>query len=948
MVLSNKELKAKHRQNFTDNYESYYPVKVFDEFNFVRRQCPHCSHHYWTAAESPRENCGDSACAGLYNFIGTGVGKKKADGTQYTVADAWNLFKNYFEQTTESGEKCPNHHTAIPRYPVVARWRNDVDFVAAGIFCFQPFCVTGELMPPANPLICAQPCFRFNDLDSVGLSGRHYSCFHMIGIQAFNHNPTEPHYWMEDVVRCNLKWLTEYLEIPRNEVTLIEDIWAGGGNVGPSIEYFIGGLELGNMVFMQFAATENGDLNTLPVLVVDTGIGLERIPWLLNGNVTSYPLTFAKSLAALLKHSSVTMDDLEGDLWQKFAPMACQLNMDEVEDIEKTWADVAAACDVSVEELKVAIHKSKVVYTVLDHLRTTMISITDGCLPSNVGGGSNVRTVLRRVFNFISKEQIFADVDLEALFEICTAIRMDLEDLHGEGKFPEHPSFREIMDVEYKRWKTTDVESKKKIEALFSKKTKSGKAIDIDDWIVAITSYGVDPETVSEVIGQPVPDMLFATIAEREEKSAKLASAPLYDHNEFLPTLSLAYEDLAEFEAKLIALPENKEDNKKHNIVVLDRTAFYPTQGGQMHDTGIITIGGKNYNVTDCIKYNTVVFHIVDEEVPLEMLNSTVTGIIDEVRRDQLMAHHSAAHVLCAAARKVLGPHIWQAGAKKDVTVAHLDVTHFEGISFEKIQQIERVANEIIRACKPVHVSDQAKDEAEKVYGFTLYQGGVVPGSTVRVVDIENTDVEACCGTHVKNTGQIGLIRILRANRISDGVVRIQFVAGPKALEFTSQQSAVLHDLMDLWSLELDKVVDKAGQFFEGYKHYQKRSEKLTQTVTEMSLELALLKPQTHVKIVTSEGNPSIIKTALATAAEQINEQKRAILVIGPNFVYGIAHKDVLAEIEEVISSEKKIRVIKGFKVGKKNAVTFNNLVEIAGLGIGEETASKIDSALNW
>jgi alanyl-tRNA synthetase len=116
-----------------------------------------------------------------------------------------------------------------------------VDYVAAGIFCFQPYCVTGEMDPPANPLICPQFCLRFNDLDNIGLTGRHFSGFVMIGIQVFN-KPNEFIFFKDECVEFNYRWLTEELKIDPSEITFIEDIWAGGGNLGPCVEYFIHGL----------------------------------------------------------------------------------------------------------------------------------------------------------------------------------------------------------------------------------------------------------------------------------------------------------------------------------------------------------------------------------------------------------------------------------------------------------------------------------------------------------------------------------------------------------------------------------------------------------------------------------------------------------------------------------------------------------------------------------
>ena len=132
---------------------------------------------------------------------------------------------------------------------------------------------------------------RFNDLDNIGLTGRHYSGFIMLGIQVFNY-PENFVFFKEECVEFNFKWLTEELGIPKEEITFVEDVWAGGGNLGPSIEYFVRGLELGNMVFMQYKTFHDGSREELKIKIIDTGIGLERIAWLMNGTATSYMDTF--------------------------------------------------------------------------------------------------------------------------------------------------------------------------------------------------------------------------------------------------------------------------------------------------------------------------------------------------------------------------------------------------------------------------------------------------------------------------------------------------------------------------------------------------------------------------------------------------------------------------------------------------------------------------------
>ena len=402
--------------------------------------------------------------------------------------------------------------TSIKRYPVVARWRNDVEFVAAGIYCFQPYCVTGEMDPPANPLIQPQFSARFNDLDNIGITGRHYSGFVMLGIQVFNY-PDDFKFFKEECVEFNYRWLTEELGIAPEEITFIEDIWAGGGNLGPSIEYFVGGLELGNMVFMQYKTFHDGTREELPIKIIDTGIGLERIPWLINGTPTSYFDVFSTALGYLTKKLDMTIDN---EIWAKVGPYTCLLNVDEIDDIEKTWKQISDTIGESVETVKKAIAPVKDLYIVLDHTRTVMMIITDGALPSNVGGGGNVRNILRRVFEVLKKNGWWEKLGFDGFIELFEYHKKDLYGLYGE--FEEYKSFPEIMKIEKERWETSQTKQAAKLKKLL--KQRKG-VLQLKDWMLAVTSWGIPAEAISSIAKVPVPGNLFLSIAEEAERQTK-------------------------------------------------------------------------------------------------------------------------------------------------------------------------------------------------------------------------------------------------------------------------------------------------------------------------------------------------------------------------------------------------------------------------------------------
>ena len=374
-------MKKLARPEFRANPDKFYPTETLRRLGFERNECPKCNNFYWRTTEE-RDTCGDSNCVGQYTFINNGFLKEGQE--KITYAEAWKTFE---KSLTSDRIPC----TSIPRYPVVARWRNDVDFTNAGIYCFQPYCVTGEMEPPANPLIQPQFCARFNDLDNIGLTGRHYSGFIMLGIQVFNY-PDKYVFFKDECVEFNFNWLTKELGIPKEEITFVEDVWAGGGNLGPSIEYFVRGLELGNMVFMQYKTFPDGSREELPIKIIDTGIGLERIAWLINGTPTSYLDTFRNAFELFQQKIEIVPNH---DIWSKFGPYSSQLDVDEAEDIDKTWEQIAGLIGKEVQEVKDDVSIVKDMYIVLDHTRTVLMTIQDGQLPSNVGGGSNVRNILR-------------------------------------------------------------------------------------------------------------------------------------------------------------------------------------------------------------------------------------------------------------------------------------------------------------------------------------------------------------------------------------------------------------------------------------------------------------------------------------------------------------------------------------------------------------------------
>ena len=295
-------------KEFQKDWKKHYNLQFFKVHGFSRKQCEKCKRFFW-ALDADKKLCTDSTCSS-FDFIGKST-------KNYSYEETWTAIEKYFNKTG---------HTTVSRYPTASRWRDDLYFTNASIIDFQPYVVSGEVKPPANPLIIGQPCIRFNDIENVGITGQHYTSFIMIGQHAFNSKETGLFYWKDEALEHDFNYLTKVIGVKKEDLTFQEEIWAGGGSFGPSIEYTAHGLELGNCVFMQYKETENGKSEELKTKVIDMGAGLERLAWYSNGTPTSYDITFAKTLKKLVKDSGIKLPDKK--LLLEFSRQAGHLDVD--------------------------------------------------------------------------------------------------------------------------------------------------------------------------------------------------------------------------------------------------------------------------------------------------------------------------------------------------------------------------------------------------------------------------------------------------------------------------------------------------------------------------------------------------------------------------------------------------------------------------------------------
>ncbi len=784
------------RSQFAKEWEKHYKTKALEEAGFSRRKCSKCGRAFWSTEE--RELCGDASCTG-YTFIGNAPSKRKL-----SYVETWKEIEKYF---TSHG------HGSIKSYPSVARWRDDLYFTIASINGFQPYVVNGELEAQYNPLIIPQVCIRFSDIANVGVTGRHYSNFVMVGQHAFNTKKTGLFYWKDEALRHDIAYL-KALGIPTKELIFQEDVWMGGGNYGPCIEYFAGGLELGNCVFMQYEILPDGKSRELSTKTIDMGAGLSRLCWITHGTPDSYSVVFGKMVPKYRKKFGIKVDD---KAYLEFAKRVGGLDVEEVKDPEAEVRRIEE--EIGYPGFEKTLAPLQGLYASLDHLLTLLFTVKDGMLPSNAGGGYNLRMVLRRTFGM--DEEFGWGMDYAEI----------LEDHAKElkGLFPELEdgvgSTADVIAEEKRKYIATREGAKGKVVNML------GKGLGEKELLMLYESHGIPPEMVSEIAKErgvevKVPMNFYEKVRGREEGEREEKGEKKLDVEGIAKTDGLWYSKEANFKAKVLKVIGK--------YVILDRTAFYPEGGGQVGDTGELFVAGQGTGnrVLNTVKQAGVALHLVEDAGKFKE-GANVEGKVNTERRKRVAKHHTAAHLLNAACREILGNHIWQGGSGKKEDEAHLDVTHYKRITDEELNAIERKVNGYIMRDLKIEVEVLPRNVAEQKYGFSLYQGGAVPGKELRIVKIGEAkavvDVEACGGTHQMNekTGEFGYFKIVKRESVQDGVERIYYKVGEAAVEYAQEREALLKKASGVISVSEHQLPQAVERFFEEWKAQRKEIEKL-------------------------------------------------------------------------------------------------------------------------
>ena len=735
-------------------------------------------------------------------------------------------------------------HLRLPSFPLVPKNDNSLLLINSGMAPMKKH-FTREITPPRDRVTTCQKCIRTPDLERVGKTARHGTYFEMLGNFSFGD------YFKNEAIPWAWEFLTETLEIPadllwpsvyesddeayaiwRDVIGVPEErivrlgkednFWEHGtGPCGPCSEiYFDRGekygcgspdckpgcdcdryMEIWNNVFTQFDNLGNGEYAELERKNIDTGMGLERLACVMQG-----------------------VD-----------------NMFEVDTIRKILDKV---CEISGKKYGSGGAEDVSIRAITDHARASAFMICDGIFPSNEGRGYVLRRLIRRA----ARHGRLIGINRPFLTEVCETVIGE-----NEGAYPE---LREKRELIMKVLANEEAAFAKTIDAglaIINEKTSGGAALSGEDAFRLYDTYGFPFDLTRDILeekGLTADEETFNRLMDEQRAKAragrKAADAESWKSDGVKldgvePTQFCGYTE-EKCEAKVVAVIADGERTEaagegSRAILILDKTPFYGEGGGQVGDTGTITDGSAVFTVENTTKTPDGVFmHLGRLEGGAIETGDTVTAGIDSARRAAIRRNHTAAHLLQAALRRVLGTHVEQAGQLVNEKAVRFDFTHFSGLSAEELTQVEALVNNVILSAKAVANTEMPIDEAKKLGAMALF--GEKYGDFVRVVDVPEFSTELCGGTHVKNTAEIGLFKILSESSVASGVRRIEAVTGTGVLELINNyESAAAQTAAALKLNNPSEIPEKVRQLTEELKAAEKKAETLNSKLAAAAVE---------------------------------------------------------------------------------------------------------------
>lgn len=511
---------------------------------------------------------------------------------------------------------------------------------------------------------------------------------------------------------------------------------------------------------------------------------------------------------------------IDNKLLAKIARVSGLVSLDKNASRLETRKQEAKLVGMSVEELDEFLTPIENAFAVADHTKSLSFILSEGVVPSNIQEGYLARLLFRRIYRLLRMLSI-----PDKLYDI-----VDMQISFWGGDFPQLREMQneiiEMLHVEEEKFEDTIKRGEGMVQRISAElKAKKKREISVETLTELYDSHGLPPEIVkqaaeNEGLNVEIPDNFYALIAQKHMQVCKPVEEETKQQEDWLKnavadvpeTKMLYYQDqyMREFEAKVVKVIDDE-------LMVLDQTCFFPEGGGQPADSGHLAFGNSEVEVVDVQKVGKVIIHKVKGST-YPKVRSKVKGIIDWDKRYSLMKNHTATHVIGGAARRVLGQHVWQYGTQKGVESSRLDISHYCRLSLEETQKIEMLANEAILRSIPVETAWLPRSEAESKYGFRLYQGGAVPGREIRVVRAGDWDVEACAGTHLRNTGELGFIKVIHSERVQDGVERLTYSVGLAAVRAVQENDRILVKVSETLESSPEKLVQTTNKVVKELK----------------------------------------------------------------------------------------------------------------------------------
>lgn len=739
-----------------------------------------------------------------------------------TTAELRKAFLDYFDK---------NGHTIVDSSPLVPGNDPTLLFTNAGMVQFKDVFI-GNDKRSYSRATSSQRCVRaggkHNDLENVGYTARHHTFFEMLGNFSFGD------YFKREAIKFAWDFLTKELKLPEDKLWVTvyekdreaEDIWlkemqvsaerfsrcgekdnfwsmGDTGPCGPCSEIFYdhgadiwGGppgspeedgdryIEIWNLVFMQFNRDADGKMTDLPKPSVDTGMGLER-------------------LAAVMQN---VHSNYEIDLFQALIRTASQLTGEQ---------------DIENKSLRV----------IADHIRSCAFLVVDGVTPGNEGRGYVLRRIIRRAIRHgyqLGQKQPFFHKLVDELNTQMGHAYPELE------KAVDHVK-KVLLHEEQRFAETIDQGMKILDEAIDG---LSGKTIPGDVVFKLYDTYGFPTDLTADIARERELELDmdgFETEMQAQRERARAASQFSSEQS-----VQVVIEGKTEFtgynklhdRSKVVALFKQGEQTEslatgEEGVVILEHTPFYAESGGQVGDHGELKlVKGGRFQVTDTRKQGGDVFaHFGRLSEGAMQAGDEVVANVDESLRQATALNHSATHLLHAALREVLGEHVQQKGSLVDARRLRFDFSHFEPVSNEQLQFIEKRVNEEIRKNHKVETRVMAIEDARRSGAMALF--GEKYDENVRVLSIGDFSIELCGGTHVKAVGDIGLFKITMETGIASGVRRIEAVTGAAAMDWVQTDENTLAGLAGMVKAGRDDVADKMSQLMEKNRKLEKELEQL-------------------------------------------------------------------------------------------------------------------------